>query len=183
MNRTNARTSQHGKRGFGNHGHVNQNTITFDNAKVLQNSGHALHFCVQVFVGVCFFLLCLRRNKNQGRLVTTVFEVPIDCVVAQIGSPTDEPLGKGGIRVIADLLGLGLPIHCSGLFSPETVAICDGTLVKLLKRTHGCPLTTFNNISIMRKGDLQETDLTQRLPIYLFNKRFYFSKGIRFSAT
>ena len=165
VNRANARASQHCKRGLGDHGHVNQYTVPFDNAKALQDSGHALHFCVQVFVGICFFLLGFRGNKNQGSLVATVFEVSVYRVMAQIGGATDEPLGKGRIGVIADLVGRGLPINCFGLFSPEIFAICDGTFVKLLERTHGCPLATFNNLSIMCRRDLQETDLAQRLPI------------------
>jgi hypothetical protein len=85
--------------------------------------------------------------------------------VAQIGGAADKPLGKGRVGVIANLLGLDLPIHGFGLFSPKIVAILDRTLMKLRKRTHGCPPTTFNNLSIMRKRDLQETDLAQSLPI------------------
>ena len=91
---------------------------------------------MQVFEGVGLFLVCFSRHKNQSSLVTTVFKMSIYRVMAQIGGATDEPLRKGGIGVIANLLGLDLPIHCFGLFSPKIVAVFDRTLMKLRKRTH-----------------------------------------------
>ena len=58
VDRAQTRTSQHGKGRFGNHGHVDQDAVAFDNAQVFQNRRHALHFGVQVAECVRVFLVC-----------------------------------------------------------------------------------------------------------------------------
>jgi hypothetical protein len=123
VDRANARARQHRKRGLGNHGHVNQNAVAFDHAKVSQQDrGHALHFCAQVFVGVSFFLFCLSGYKNQCGLIAAIFEMPIYRVVAQIGGAADKPPGEGRVGVIANLLGLDLPIHGFGFVQPKKLS-------------------------------------------------------------
>jgi hypothetical protein len=69
-------------------------------------------------------------------LVSAVFEVTVNRVVANIGFATDEPLGKGRVAVIADLLGGCFPIHQFGLLRPKSVAVLNGTAVKICVRNH-----------------------------------------------
>jgi hypothetical protein len=60
----------------------------------------------------------------------------IDGVVANIGFATHEPLGKRRVAVIADLLWRCFPIHQFGLLRPKSVAVLNGTAVKICVRNH-----------------------------------------------
>ena len=85
MNSANARAREHRKTGFRNHWHVNQYTIAFANPIGLQNGGHAIHFSMQFFKGICLFNIGLGGNRYEGNLIATLGQMPINCVVAKIG--------------------------------------------------------------------------------------------------
>ena len=136
MNGAQADASQHGESSLSNHRHVNQHTIAFDHAQITQDGRHALHFSVQIAVGVGFFLVSFSRHKDQSGLIGTVFEVTIHCVVTQIGLAAHKPFGKRRIAVIADLLWRHIPVHQLGLLGPEGVTVIDRARVKVSKTGH-----------------------------------------------
>jgi len=129
-------TGQHGECRFGNHGHVDQDAVALGDAQVFQNGGHALHFGVQLAKAVGVLLVGFGGNEDQGRLIGAVFQMAVNCVVANIGFAADEPLGKRRVAVVTDLLGLRFPIHQLGLFGPKRIAVLNGTAVKICVRNH-----------------------------------------------
>ena len=137
VNSPQSNTSQHRESGFSDHRHVDQHAVTLDHAQVLQDGGHALHFGVQVTVGVGFFLVCFGRDKNQSRLIGAVLEVAIDRVVAQIGLAAHKPFGKRRMAVVTNLLRCYGPIHQLGLLGPKGVTVIDRACVKVSKAGHG----------------------------------------------
>ena len=104
--------------------------------QVLQDSGHALHFGVQVAVGVNFFLIGFSRDKNQGRLVAPGRQMAVHGVVAQVGHPPHKPLGKRRVAVVTNLFWRHFPVHQLGLLSPKSVTVVDGTCVKFSVAAH-----------------------------------------------
>ena len=130
VDRADARAGQHGKGRLGNHGHVDQDPVALAHAQLFQHRRHALHFGVQLAKRVNLFLIGLGRDKNQRRLVGTVFQMTVHRVVAQVGHAAHKPLGKRRVAVVANLAGLHLPVHQLGLFAPESVAVRQRSLVK-----------------------------------------------------
>ncbi len=76
------------------------------------------------------FLLGLGRDVDQGRLVCAACQVPVDCVVAEVGLAADIPAGKWRVGEIKNLFRLCEPVDIGGLFGPEGLALFDGTPVK-----------------------------------------------------
>ncbi len=140
MNGTNARTGQHGKRGLGNHGHVDEYAIALLDAQRQQAGGHALHFSVQFGVAVGALGVGFGRDSHQRVLRTALGQVAIDGVVAQVGGAANEPFGKRWVVVLANLLRLGVPVDQASLLGPKGVALGDGALVKVGVLRHGVSL-------------------------------------------
>ena len=133
MDGPDAHAGQHGKRGLGNHGHVDQNTVALLYAKLQQASRHALHLTVQFGKGVGFFLAGLGGNEHQRRLVRAVLQMPVHRVVAQVGGTAHVPFGKRRLAVIANGLWRGLPVNQICLLTPKFGRLGDGTLVEFGK--------------------------------------------------
>ena len=135
-NTTDTGAGHHGKSRFGNHGHVDQDSVTLLHTQVFQHSGHALHLGMQLAERVNLLDIGLGRNKDQRRLIGPVLQVPVNRVVAQIGRATDKPLGKRRVAVVANLLWRGFPVHQFGLFRPESVTICEGATMEISIACH-----------------------------------------------
>ena len=142
VNSANARTSQHGKCRFSHHGHVNQHPITLNHTLRLQDGRHPLHFQVQLFVRVGFLCVGFGRHKHQCILITSGGQMAIHSVVAQIGETAFEPLGKGRIAVITNLIKWLVPIDQGGLLGPECVPVFNGTAMEfsVAELAHTCLL-------------------------------------------
>ena len=134
---SNAGTGQHGEHGVGNHGHVNQHPVAGAHTQQLHGGGHALNFVVQLGVGVDALGVGFGGNGDQGGLVAPGSQVPVDGVVADVGRAADEPLGKGWVAVVANLLRLRLPINFLSLFGPKGVGLGERAAVKFLVAGHG----------------------------------------------
>ena len=126
----------HGNHAFERHGHVHQHAVALLHAQCLQTGGHALHFGVQLTVGVGFFRVGFGRHKDQGGLVGPLGQVAVHRVVAQIGGSTDKPLGKWGMAVIANLLRRYLPVNQLRLLCPKRFGIGDGAVMELRIACH-----------------------------------------------
>ena len=92
---------------------------------------------MQLPVGVGYLLICFGRDEDQCRLIATVFQMSINCVMTKVCFAALEPFGKGWIAVIANFLGCLVPINLLGLFSPKSITILNGTLVEVCILTHG----------------------------------------------
>ena len=136
MNRPDAGAGQHGKGGLGNHRHVDQHAVAFSHAQRLQAGSHALHFGVQVSKGVGFFKAGFAGNGNQGRLISALFQVTVNRVVAQVGQPALEPARKRWVIVVADTVKRLVPLNQPCLLSPECIGLVNGLAVKLCVIAH-----------------------------------------------
>ena len=122
---------QHGERRLGNHGHVDQHAVALAHAQRLQAGGHALHFLVQLGVGVGALGIGFGGDGHQRVLLRARGQVPVDRVVAQVGGAVGEPPGERRVAVVADRLGRPMPVDQPGLLGPEGVALVDGAAVEV----------------------------------------------------
>ena len=137
MDGPNSCTSQHGKGGLWNHGHVNQHPIALLHAQAFKHGRHTLHFSVQLRIGVDLFLVGFGAYKNQGRLVSTSCKVAVYRVVAKVGGAAHKPAGKRRLAVVANLLRWHLPINALGLLCPKFVWSVYRLAIKLTKSCFG----------------------------------------------
>ena len=75
MDRTDTRAGEHGETGFRNHRHVNQHPVALLDTQVLQDSGHALDFTLQLRKAVSFFGIGFRGDDDQRRIVERLDQV------------------------------------------------------------------------------------------------------------
>ena len=136
VNGANAHARQHGKAGLGDHRHVDQHAVALFHAQLQQDGRHALHFVAELAEGVHLLLVGFGGDEDQCRLIGAVLEMTVNRVVAQVGLPPHEPLGKGRPVVVADLLRLDVPVHQLGLFAPEAVTVVDRAAIKIGVGTH-----------------------------------------------
>ena len=92
---------------------------------------------MQLLVGVRDLLVSFCRNKNQGRLIASVFQMAVNGVVTQIGFAALEPFGKWRVAVITNFLRCFVPLNVLSLLSPERIAVLNRTLVKICILNHG----------------------------------------------
>ena len=137
---TQTHAGQHGKSGFGDHGHVNQHTVALDHPQILQDGGHALDFGMEFSEGVGSLLVGLGRDIDQRGLVAALGQMAVHRVVAQIGLAADKPFRERRVAVVANLLRLDLPVHQFGLLGPKCVTIMDRSGVEISKVAHECLL-------------------------------------------
>ena len=129
---TDAHRGEHRENRLGDHRHVDQHAVALAHSQALQHGRHALHFGVQLGVGVGLLLAGLGRDVDQRRLLGAILQVPVNGVVAEIGFAADEPLGKGRLAVFEYLAEGLVPIDQLGLLAPERIAVFDRAAVKLL---------------------------------------------------
>jgi hypothetical protein len=139
VQRADARAGQHRESGLGNHRHVDQHAVALLDTQRQQGRGHALHLFVQLAERIDLLAVDLGRHVDQRVLLRAREQMPIDRVVAQVRSATDEPSGERRLRVIADLVEGLLPIDQLGLSGPEHIALLD-RLAMELGVLHACLL-------------------------------------------
>src|SRR3974377_106753 len=70
----------------------------------------------------------------------------VDRVVAEVRLAAPEPLRERRVRIVEHLFERLMPIDGLGLFSPELVALLEGSTVKFPVR-HGCVLRWYRRRS------------------------------------
>ncbi len=125
MDRADPRAREHGKQGFGNHRHVDEDAVSFADAQALHDCRHANDFGFQFGEGIDDFLIGFGRNENQGTVVRPLRRVAVDGVVADVGFAADEPLGERRPGKIENLAERLVPVDALGFFTPEGVRIFD----------------------------------------------------------
>src|SRR6185369_13359925 len=127
-----ARAGQHGNGRLGNHGHVDDDPVALVDAQFLHDRGEAVYLAVQFLVGIAFLLVDFGGDVDQGVLVRTLLEVPVDGVVAEIGFGADEPAGERRLAVVEDLVPGFVPMDPPGLVGPEGFPVFYRALVERL---------------------------------------------------
>ena len=70
---------------------------------------------------IASLLVGLGGDIDQGRLIGSIAQMPIDCVKTDIGLAAHVPAGKGGVAVIEDLTGRLEPVDEACLLAPEVL--------------------------------------------------------------
>ncbi len=92
MDRTDAGAGQHGIGGFGDHRHVDGDAVTLLDAAVAHDVGHAADLVVKLAVGDLLRFRRVVAFPDDGDLVATLFKMPVNAVVADIGLPSSNHL-------------------------------------------------------------------------------------------
>ncbi len=127
----NASTGQNGNGEFRRHAHVDGDAIALLDSKAFQSIRKSLDLGKEIAIGETPNFARLAFPQD-GRLVgTSIFDVPIDAVVAEIELASDKPLRPRQIPV-QHLLPGREPVQFAGDLAPEGVRIGNGALVHLL---------------------------------------------------
>ena len=94
MDRADARTGQHRKRGFRNHRQVNQHAVAPPHAQGLQARRHAVDLAMELAIRVRGLQTGFSGDIHERRLLATRGEMPVDGVVAQVGASAHFANGK-----------------------------------------------------------------------------------------
>ncbi len=133
MNDTKTRASQHRHHGLGDHRHVDDGPVAFDEALVGQHAGHGLHLFQKLRIGVACRPSGNRAVVDKCRLAgTTALHVPVQAVVAGVALPIRIPAAILPLIGIEHLVARRDPVDfLSGLF-PEPERILFPALVDLV---------------------------------------------------
>ena len=101
MDRANTDAGQHGEGRLGDHGHVNQHQVALAHPQFAHHCSHALYLGMQLDEGIAALQPGFSGNRDQGRLMRSLQQMPIHRVMAQVGGTADKPLGKGRLAVVA----------------------------------------------------------------------------------
>ena len=101
MNRTNTGAGQHSEGRLGDHGHVNQHPVALAHTHFAHHGSHALYLSMQLDERIAALQPGFSGNRDQGRLMRSLQQMPIHRVMAQVGGTADKPLGKGRLAVVA----------------------------------------------------------------------------------
>jgi len=129
MHRADARASQQGNGEFRCHAHVDGDAVTLLDAQVFEGRGKLLHFVEKLGVGEAAHLARLAFPDDGCLLRSLAQRVPVDAVIAEVGSTADEPLGPGEIP-IKNLVPGFEPMELTGCTGPELFRILNGLPVK-----------------------------------------------------
>ena len=136
VDRANPGAGQHGDRQLRNHLQVHANPVAFLDAERLEDIGEFAHFTVELPVGQLGILPGLVAFPDDGGLVTSRLQVPIQTIDRDVGFATGKPfdiqvlrLPLDRERIIADLTPFLLPDELLGDFAPESFWILDRPLI------------------------------------------------------
>ncbi len=122
MNRTDASAGQHGVGGFGNHRKINGDAIAFAYTVLLQHIGEAADAAIKLIVGDVPVVIGIIALPDQGRLIATLFQMPVDAIVGDVQDAVLKPL-NGYVRIgearILYLFGEFDPVDALGVFRPK----------------------------------------------------------------
>ena len=130
---------QHREQRFGDHRHVDDHPVALLQALRLHHCGEAVHFAVQVGIGVGQGFLGLGRDIDHGRLIGAFGEVTVDGVVAEVGFTTHKPLPKRRIVILQHLLWRLVPVNQLGLLTPEAIRVFDRPAMEFFVTAHAGP--------------------------------------------
>src|SRR5471030_859505 len=133
------RAGQHREQGFGDHRQIDQDTLALANAERAHDGGHAIHFGVQLGIGVAPLDARFRRYIHQRVLLSTRGKMPVDSVVAKIGLAADKPSRKRWIAAIKHLLERRFPMDAPRLFAPERFWFFNRTAMSFTISRHSNP--------------------------------------------
>ena len=91
MNRANARASEHGIGGFGDHRQIDGDTVAFLHAVLFQHIGKAADLVMQLLVGDFLVVIGIITFPDDGGLVRSLFQMPIDAVIRDVEHAIFEP--------------------------------------------------------------------------------------------
>ena len=125
MDRADARTGQHGVSRFGNHRHIDGDTVAFLDAVRLHHVGELADLAVQLFVGDARVLLGIVAFPDDRRLVATRLEMSIKAigrgVELAVLVPLDADVAAEG-RVLDLRVGPD-PVEPFAVIAPELVRV------------------------------------------------------------
>ena len=134
-----------------NHWHVHANTITFSESVLLQHVRKFTNFRMQFFVRKLFdgFILTFPKNRS---LVTALFKVTVEAVLAHVQFATNEPFCKWcfPLQNFIPLLFPGDYLFCHP--APKSFRIVDGFIVQLFILIKAFYVSSFAKVWIWWEG-------------------------------
>ena len=125
VDRANAHTGQHGKRGLGDHRHVDQDPIALAHTLCPEHGRHLLHLFVQFSIGVGDFAVYFGGYPDEGGLVAAISQMPVDRVVAQVGGSPHVPMRERCTRIVQHLRVGRVPVDQARLLVPEGLGLLN----------------------------------------------------------
>ena len=118
-------TSQHSNGQFGNHSHIDADTVAFFDAVVLQYVGKLIHLGMQLCIGDhAVVIIRVIGLPYDGGLVGLVHQVPVDTVFSDVELRTTEPFDGRLLEIpIQDLVPGLFPLEMAGHFPPKTLRV------------------------------------------------------------
>ena len=133
VNGADAGAGEHGHRRLGDHGQVDANPVALLNALGLENIGQLADVGVQFAIGDLLVDVGIVGLPDDGDLIATAVQVPVEAVVGDVELATLEPLDVevvGVVAVVHHLVeGLAPGDELIRLLGPEAIGIVDRPLV------------------------------------------------------
>jgi hypothetical protein len=127
MDGPNAHASQHGKRGLGNHRHVNQHPVALAYPQAFQDGGHALHLVAQLGKGVGDFGVGYEPTVDDKNLEDlNKFLAENNCTVYAIRGNHDDPSYFEGNHIFSNLKLM--PDYSQEIIEGKKFLFCGGAI-------------------------------------------------------
>ena len=131
VRRSDAGTGQHRDSQFGDHGHVERNSIARRDAQLLEDVRKLADLAVQVLISQDATVARLAL-PNDGRFVFSPRrQVPVEAVVRGVDLSADEPLRFGHLT-LKDVVPFLEPVQVASQLTPETGGVVLGLVPHLL---------------------------------------------------
>ena len=133
VDRTQSGTSKHCNHCFGNHGHVNNDTVSLFHTQITQASGEFSNGISQLCISKFLLHICYWRIINQCQLVTaSLLNVNIECKVGCVKLSTGKPAVKSMFVLRQDCFRKFIPLYLFSLFSPENFRLFYRLLIFIM---------------------------------------------------
>ena len=131
MSRADSGTGEHRDRQFGNHWHVQSDSVASRHAQFLQDVGELADFAVQILIRENTGIAGLPFPDDGRFVLAPGGQMTIQAVVTGIEFAADKPLGIGHIS-LNDMVPLLEPVEVLSQIAPESGRIIFGSLPHLL---------------------------------------------------
>ena len=133
MHCADAGTRQHGINRFGDHRHIDGDSVAFLGAPVLQHVGESADLVIQSAISDVFVIGRFVTLPDNRDIVPAFGQVPVDTVDRRIQGAVLKPVDryltlKTGILDLAERF---YPVNAQGLFCPEGLRHPDRALIHL----------------------------------------------------
>jgi len=108
-----------GEEGFGDHGHIDDDPISFFNSVIFEQVRHFTCLFVDLAQSPLGRLVDHVRDPNQGTFVGVFGQEAVHHVVDDIDLPVVVPAGEGGVVGVKYIFGEGEPVDLFCLFLPK----------------------------------------------------------------